>query len=40
MPGKATFRKDLTKVWAMHNKATDGTAAVDSEYIEVVGVRA
>jgi ubiquinone/menaquinone biosynthesis C-methylase UbiE len=38
--GKAGLRKDLVDLWARNNRATDGTTLVESEYLEVIGVRA
>lgn len=37
---QAALRKDLEQLWTSHNRATDGTTAVDSEFLEVVAVRA
>lgn len=37
---QAALRKDLEQLWATHNRATDGTTEVDSEYLEVVAIRA
>ena len=37
--GQAALRRDLERLWAEHNQATDGTTHVKSEYLEVVGVR-
>lgn len=37
---QAALRKDLEQLWTEHNRATDGTTAVDSEYLEVIAVRA
>ena len=34
--GQAELCRDLEKVWAEHNRATDGTTEVDSEYLEVI----
>lgn len=36
---QAALRKDLDELWTKHNRATDGTTAVDSEYLEVIAVR-
>lgn len=33
--GREALRKDLTKLWEEHNRATDGTTRVSSEYLEV-----
>ena len=38
--GKAAFRRDLEQHWTTHNRATDGTTDVPSEYLKVVAVRA
>jgi SAM-dependent methyltransferase len=32
------LRRDLEKLWSEHNRATDGTTRVQSEYLEVVAV--
>ena len=37
---KAALRKDLVELWKMNNRATDGGTQVESEYLEVVAVRA
>lgn len=37
---QAALRKDLEQHWTEHNRATDGTTAVDSEYLEVIAIRA
>lgn len=37
--GKAALRKDLEELWAVNNKAIDGTTLVTSEYLEVKAVR-
>ena len=37
---QAALRKDLEQLWATHNRATDGTTDVDSEYLEVIATRA
>ena len=37
---QAALRKELEQVWTEHNRATDGTTLVDSEYLEVIAVRA
>lgn len=34
------LRKDLESLWSEHNLATDGTTYVESEFLEVVAVRA
>lgn len=33
--GREALRADLTKLWEEHNRATDGTTRVSSEYLEV-----
>lgn len=33
--GQAALRSDLEALWTEHNQATDGTTAVESEYLEV-----
>jgi SAM-dependent methyltransferase len=33
------FRRELEELWAKANRATDGTTAVDSEYLRVLAVR-
>ena len=38
--GRAALRRDLTRLWSEHNRATDGTTHVESEYLEVVATRA
>ena len=37
--GQAALRRDLTRLWAEQNLATDGTTHVESEYLEVVATR-
>ncbi len=37
---QAALRKDLDQLWTEHNRATDGTTTVESEYLEVIAVRA
>ncbi len=37
--GQAALRSDLEALWAEHNQATDGTTAVESEYLEVRAVK-
>jgi hypothetical protein len=32
------LRRDLEQLWTEHNRATDGTTRVQSEYLEVVAV--
>ena len=34
--GQAALRRDLTRLWSDHNRATDGTTHVEAEYLEVV----
>ena len=36
--GKSALRHELEALWADHNRATDGTTRVQSEYLEVLGV--
>jgi SAM-dependent methyltransferase len=38
--GQAELRRDLEKLWADHNRMTDGTTDVESEYLEVIATRA
>ena len=38
--GKAALRMDLVDLWTKNNRATDGTTFVESEYLEVIAVRA
>jgi ubiquinone/menaquinone biosynthesis C-methylase UbiE len=33
--GQDALRKDLVELWEKHNRATDGTTEVESEYLEV-----
>jgi hypothetical protein len=37
---KADFRRGLRQFWDDNNRARDGTTRVDSEYLEVVAIRA
>lgn len=37
--GQAALRRDLERLWSEHNRATDGTTQVESEYLEVVAIR-
>jgi SAM-dependent methyltransferase len=37
---KSSLHRDLEALWAEHNRATDGTTLVSSEYLEVVATRA
>lgn len=39
-PKQAALRKDLEQLWTENNVATDGTTAIDSEYLEVIATRA
>lgn len=39
-PGQAALRKDLVELWEKHNRASDGTTEVESEYLEVRAIRA
>ena len=34
------LRHDLEQLWTLHNQASDGSTLYDSEYLEVVAVRA
>ena len=36
---QAAFRQDLEDLWGRHNRATDGTTEVESEYLEVLATR-
>jgi hypothetical protein len=36
---QAALRGDLEQIWTENNQATDGTTAVESEYLEVIAVR-
>ena len=36
---QAAMRSELEKLWTQNNKATDGTTAVDAEYLEVIATR-
>jgi SAM-dependent methyltransferase len=38
--GQAALRHDLEQLWTTHNRATDGTTDLESEYLEVIAVRA
>jgi 2-polyprenyl-3-methyl-5-hydroxy-6-metoxy-1,4-benzoquinol methylase len=38
--GQATLAAELESLWVEHNIATDGTTAVESEYLEVRAIRA
>ena len=37
---QAALRRDLEKLWADHNRLTDGTTDVESDYLEVIATRA
>jgi SAM-dependent methyltransferase len=37
--GKRALRRELEALWTDHNRADDGTTRVQSEYLEVMGVR-
>lgn len=37
--GQAALRRDLESLWARHNRAADGTLALDAEYLEVQAIR-
>lgn len=37
--GQAALRSDLEQLWSEHNQATDGTAYVESEYLEVIAIK-
>jgi hypothetical protein len=37
--GRDALRSDLKQLWTEHNSDTDGTASIESEYLEVVAVR-
>lgn len=37
--GQAALRFDLELLWAQHNRATDGTTCIESEYLEVIATR-
>ena len=36
---QSALRSDLEQLWTEHNTATDGTTAIDAEYLEVVAIR-
>jgi 2-polyprenyl-3-methyl-5-hydroxy-6-metoxy-1,4-benzoquinol methylase len=38
--GQAAMRRDLEKLWSENNRNTDGTTCVESEYLEVIAIRA
>jgi SAM-dependent methyltransferase len=33
------LRDELTDLWSLHNRATDGTTRVDAEYLQVIAIR-
>ena len=37
-PNRSALRRDLERLWTDHNRATDGTTRVQSEYLEVLAV--
>lgn len=37
---QAALRKDLEQLWTANNQATDGTTLIDSQFLEVIAVRA
>jgi ubiquinone/menaquinone biosynthesis C-methylase UbiE len=38
--GQSALRSDLEKLWTNNNRATDGTTEIESEYLEVIAVKA
>jgi hypothetical protein len=38
--GQGALRSDLTALWEKHNRAAAGATRVESEYLEVVAIRA
>jgi SAM-dependent methyltransferase len=36
---QAELRRELEQLWTEHNTATDGTTAIESEYLEVIAIR-
>jgi hypothetical protein len=36
---QAALRSELEKLWTQNNEATDGTTAVEAEYLEVIATR-
>jgi len=38
--GQAALRRDLERLWAEHNLATDGSTRIAAEYLEVIATRA
>ncbi len=37
--GQVALRHDLEQLWSEHNRATDGTTYLESEYLEVIATR-
>lgn len=37
--GQAALRRDLEQLWSEHNKASGDATRIESEYLEVIGVR-
>ena len=37
-PNRSALRRDLERLWTDHNRATDGTTRVQSEYLEVLAI--
>ena len=37
--GQAALRRDLSRLWSEHNRATDGATHVEAEYLEVLATR-
>lgn len=38
--GQQALRSDLEQLWSAHNRASDGTTALEAEYLEVAAIRA
>jgi hypothetical protein len=38
--GQAALRRDMEEIWTENNRATDGSTEVESEYLEVIAIRA
>jgi hypothetical protein len=38
--GQTALQHDLEQLWTENNRATDGTTEIESEYLEVIAVRA
>ena len=38
--GQAALRRDLEQLWSEHNRVSDGSTRVESEYLEVKAIRA